>query len=285
MTFSKPHADTFIPDGSDLESALARTTHLAIGAHQDDLEIFAYHGIAECYREEGQWFTGVTVTNGSGSARTGQFADYTDEQMVEVRLKEQREAASLAEYSVQFQLGIASSEIKDPSNDSAVNDLLQILRKAQPEIVYLHNPADKHDTHIAVLVKCIKALRLLSIQDRPKKVYGCEVWRALDWLLNEDKVSLPCSKYPELALELVAVFQSQIAGGKRYDLASEGRRMANATYFDSHTVDGESALTFAVDLTPLMEDDTLTLKNFILPFIERLKADVAVRIDNIEGRS
>ena len=65
--------DIFIPDEASLENALTRTTHLAIGAHSDDIEIMAYHGIVDCYgyRRKDKWFSGVTVTNGRGSSRVG----------------------------------------------------------------------------------------------------------------------------------------------------------------------------------------------------------------------
>jgi hypothetical protein len=49
MKFSSPAADVFVPDGIPVATALARTTHLCIAAHQDDIEIMAYHGIAECH--------------------------------------------------------------------------------------------------------------------------------------------------------------------------------------------------------------------------------------------
>ena len=91
MNFSKTNADIFIPDNSDLNTALERTTHLAIGAHQDDLEVFAYHGISECFEHGDQWFTGITVTNGAGSARTGPFANYSNEEMMQTRIQEQRD--------------------------------------------------------------------------------------------------------------------------------------------------------------------------------------------------
>src|SRR5690606_31522355 len=71
MKLSKPKADIFIPDSASIEKALARTTHVAIGAHQDDLEFFAYHGIIECYGRNDRWFTGITCTDGAGSSRTG----------------------------------------------------------------------------------------------------------------------------------------------------------------------------------------------------------------------
>ena len=41
----------------------------------------------------------------------------------------------------------------------------------------------------------------------------------------------------------------QIAGGKRYDLASMGRRRANATYWGSHGVDETTGLSYGMDMT------------------------------------
>jgi hypothetical protein len=49
MKLTKPDADTYVPDGRPLDEALARTTHLAVGAHQDDIEFMALHGIFACF--------------------------------------------------------------------------------------------------------------------------------------------------------------------------------------------------------------------------------------------
>ncbi len=45
-------AEFFIPDGIPAEEGIARTTHMAISAHQDDIEIMAYHGIIECFGKD-----------------------------------------------------------------------------------------------------------------------------------------------------------------------------------------------------------------------------------------
>ncbi|MCP4425341.1 MAG: PIG-L family deacetylase, partial [Chloroflexi bacterium] len=58
-------ADIYIPDNAEVVTAVSRTTHLGIGAHQDDLEIMAYHGILACFDHNDKWFTGVTCTDGS----------------------------------------------------------------------------------------------------------------------------------------------------------------------------------------------------------------------------
>jgi LmbE family N-acetylglucosaminyl deacetylase len=278
MNFTHPNADIFVPDNSPVEKALNRTTHLCIAAHQDDIEIFAYHGISACYRKTDLWFSGVVVTDGGGSSRTGPYADYTDGQMKAVRLQEQRKAALIGDYSFQIQLGFPSSAVKNPQNDSVTGDLENILRSAKPEVVYLHNPADKHDTHIATLLRSLKALRALPEEFRPRKVYGCEVWRSLDWLLDADKQVLDAGAYPNMASALVNVFDSQITGGKRYDLATIGRRLANATFFESHASDQSNALTWAMDLTPLIENKELSIAEYTKTFIQRFQDDVEKRL-------
>src|ERR1041384_6800926 len=123
MQFHNPAADLFVPDGTEPAAALARTTHLCITAHQDDIEILAYHGIAACFGQKDQWFTGVVVTNGAGSPRSGIYGDYTDQEMQRVRLLEQRKAAYVGEYAAQIQLDFPSSVVKDPAATAVVDDL------------------------------------------------------------------------------------------------------------------------------------------------------------------
>jgi len=276
MKFHHSTADFFVPDGLEPQAALARTTHLCISAHQDDIEIMAYHGIAECFGRKDRWFTGVVVTNGAGSPRSGIYGDYTDEEMQKVRLIEQRKAAYVGDYACQIQLGFTSSEVKNARERAVVEDLEQIIAVAQPEYVYLHNLADKHDTHIGTVLRAIAALR--AVEHKPKKVYGCEVWRDLDWLSDSEKQVLASSARPNIAAALVGVFDSQVSGGKRYDLATAGRRLAHATYFASHGTDQESAINFAMDLTPLVADPSLSISEYVLGAIDRFRADVQKRV-------
>jgi LmbE family N-acetylglucosaminyl deacetylase len=278
VRFHNAGADLFVPDGLAPEAALARTTHLCISAHQDDIEIMAYHGIAECFGRKDKWFTGVVVTNGAGSPRSGIYGDYSDEEMQKVRLMEQRKAAYVGDYGCQAQLGFTSGQVKNPKEAAVVDDLKQILLAARPEVVYLHNLADKHDTHIGVSLRAIAAMRAAAAQTKPRKVYGCEVWRDLDWLSDDEKQALPVSARSNIAAALVGVFDSQVTGGKRYDLATAGRRLAHATYYASHGTDEESALNFAMDLTPLVDDPDLPVTDYVLGFIDRFRADVECRV-------
>ncbi len=278
MKFTMPTAQLFVPDGLPEEEALARTTHMAISAHQDDLEIMAAHGILHCFQQPDRWFTGVVVTNGAGSPRDDLYKDYTDEQMRVVRIKEQKKAAVVGEYAAQALLDYPSSAVKDSNNLGPITDIAALLRLARPEVVYTHNLADKHDTHVGVAVRVIQAIRSLPVDQRPKEIYGCEVWRDLDWLLDEDKVALDVSAHPNLQAALLGIFDSQICGGKRYDLATLGRRRAHATYHASHEVDVSEGLTFAMNLTPLIEDPQRDIAAYVLEHIERFAQDVRQRI-------
>lgn len=281
MKFNKQDSSIFIPSGKDIVSALKDTTHLCIAAHQDDVEIMAYDGIAKCFQQSDLHFSAVIVTNGSGSARDNIYKDYTDEEMITVRKKEQIKASIIGEYASLSLLMYPSKEVKDKSETLIVSDLLKVLQATKPDVVYTHNLADKHDTHIGVVVKTIKALRMLNKEDRPKQVLGCEVWRALDWVNDNEKVFLDVSKHPNLAASLVEVFDSQIIGGKRYDKGAIGRRLANATFSSSHEIDASDQVTYAMDLTELMNDESLDIKEFIEGYINRFKEDVFSKIDNV----
>jgi LmbE family N-acetylglucosaminyl deacetylase len=282
MKFHKDKAQIFIPDDLQPENAFPRTTHLAVVAHQDDIEIMAIEGILACYQQVQRWFAGVVVTNGAGSARAGLYKDYRDEEMRSVRIKEQCKAAYIGEYSAQFFLDYASAEVKEAANKHTVEDIASIIRATRPELIYTHNLADKHPTHIAVALRTIQALRSLPAEYQPNRLIGCEVWRDLGWMLDEDKVVLDCSSQENLQMALVGVYDSQITGGKRYDLATMGRRRANATYFASHDVDVSTGMTFGMDLTPLIKDPNLDIWQYVQSFIARFEADVNKMINDLQ---
>jgi hypothetical protein len=76
----------------------------------------------------------------------------------------------------------------------------------------------------------------------------------------------------------LGAFDSQIAGGKRYDLATLGRRRANATYAESHAIDQATGMAFAMDLTPLIQDPRADVSAYVQSFIDRFAGDVQAAI-------
>jgi LmbE family N-acetylglucosaminyl deacetylase len=279
MEFHHRSATCSIPDGRDEVSAWKRITHLGIGAHADDLEFMALHGILAGYNCDDQWFGGVTCTNGAGSARHDLISD---EALIARRHAEQEEAARIGEYGIMTQLGYSSAEAKDAKDQRLTEDLIRVFQQCRPHTVYTHNPADKHETHVAVMARVIRAIRTLPPAQRPQRLLGCEVWRDLDWLDDEDKVALDVSANPELAARLAGVFTSQTGEGKRYDLAVRGRELANATFSNSHETDQARAVWFAMDLTPMIIQETISISQFVNGHLARFKNNVMEKLNRWE---
>ena len=271
LKLSRPGAEVFIPDGTSWEAACARVTHLVVAAHADDVELMAWHAVLHA-----EGLAAVIVTDGRGSARTGAYAHLSDDDMRNTRLLEQKRAASLGNYAALIWLDHASADVKRAVYPALASDLSAALSAVRPRLVYTHNPADRHDTHVAVALHTVQALR--ANPSSVERVLGCEGWRALDWLQPQDKVTLDVSAAEDLVMPLIGAFGSQIAAGKRYDLAAGGRKRANATFLDSHAVDRASAVEYAMDLTPLVRDPTLDITRFTLQFVERFARDVEARL-------
>ena len=273
---------TFVPDGRPVTEAIVRTTHMGIVAHPDDLEILAYPGILDCLGRDDRWFCGVVATDGRGSARSGAYASVTDDAMREIRQREQEKAAVVGEYAAVVMLDRTSADVQGPGREGLVQGLIDLLRAARPEVVYTHSPADRHPTHVSVVLATVAACRALPAGERPARVLGGEVWGDLEWLTAEDKVAIDVSGHDSMGAALMGVFDSQIAGGKRYDLAVPARRLAHATYHDPHAVDASRALCLAMDLTPLVKDPGRSVAAFVQERIDRFAADVRARIERLE---
>jgi len=274
----------FIPGQGDFDHAMRSMTHLAIAAHQDDVEIMAQHGILECFGQRDLSFSAVVVTDGAGSPRNGIYEDYTDEEMKSIRIDEQKKAAVIGEYGSLFLLKYPSAVVKDPKERRVIEDLKEIIMEGKPRVVYLHNPADKHETHVAVSLRALTALRELSSEYVPEKVLGCEVWRSLDWVNDDEKTVLNISGHPALRSALLGVFDSQIEGGKRYDLAAAGRYCANATFYESHDTDSMTAASYAIDLTALIKEGG-DVTAYIKGYIDRFAGSIDRMIEKLHGQS
>jgi LmbE family N-acetylglucosaminyl deacetylase len=277
--------EVFVPDGVPEGDALSRTTHLGIVAHPDDLEILAQPGILDCFGRDDRWFGGVVVTDGAGSPRSGPYANVGDRDMVEIRRREQRKAAVVGEFGAAVMLGFSSAEVKAPSGGRVVRELSDVIRRTRPGVLYTHNLADRHDTHVAVALRVVEACRALPAGERPRQLLGGEVWRDLDWLSGPDRCPVDVTPRENIVAALIGVFDSQITGGKRYDLAVLGRRRAHATFDESHQTDAATGISLYMDMTPLLAEASRDPTAFARERIERFAAEVTERLARLQGRT
>jgi LmbE family N-acetylglucosaminyl deacetylase len=198
--------------------------------------------------------------------------------MKQVRIKEQKRAADLGKYQDIVFLNFPSEKVK--ASDASVRMAMKrVITRLQPEFIYTHNLCDKHPTHVAVAHQLIQTINALPADAKPKALYGVEVWRDLDWMSDDEKVVFDVSKGKRMTQKQLLAHQSQVAGGKRYDLATIGRRSAHATYRASHTVDQASQLIYAMDLTPLIDGREKSIHAFVQAKIDRFVKDVMNQIN------
>lgn len=222
---------------------------LAVSAHKDDMEMFAFDGILRSARGEGG-FAGVVLTDGGQCPRAAQFAGVSDEDMAQLRTAEQKRAAEVGGYSALYLFEETSAAVKARA-ESLVRGVEEILLGLpRLEVLYTHNPFDRHPTHVGAFCVAMEAVRRLPDDRKPRHIYGCEVWRDLDWLPDAVKVEFDVSGEEVFASRLMSCFVSQNAV-KRYDVAALARRKAHATFGRSHEGDTSTGLIYAVDMTSL----------------------------------
>lgn len=272
-----PASGWFVPDGTPPADALARVTHLGVMAHPDDLELWALPWIASCQADPDRGFAGVVCADGAGAPR-GDAREPATTDLATVRADEQRRAARLGGYAALAHLGLASADVRDV--DFLAATLMHTLECLAPQVVLTHDPCDTHATHRAVTQALVVALRQRPVGQRPLRLLGVEGWRSLAWVPAGDRLAVPCSREAvTLGHQLVSCFGSQLAA-KRYDLAVEGRRRANATFTDAYRADPQGPeaaeqVVWALDLTPLLQDDTATTAGLVSDLVARFGHEVA----------
>ncbi len=289
MLLNNEQASLYVPGRGEcraqsaeiLADLLGSTTHLGIGAHPDDVEFMVWQGILQCYQDEHHRFASIVITNGQGSSRVGPYAHYSDEQMVAVRREEQHRVADAGGYSVSVSLGYTSAELRQTAVDNVCADLQELLRLMRPQVIFTHNLADRHDSHVATVLRVVRALRELGEEYYPQRFLGYEVWRSLDWLTGEDRQMGDVSARPNLMRALMGLYDSQIAGGKSYDLANFGRRQGNATYNDAYHADASSMLELSMDLRPLLLDASLDPIAYFEALNDNFRRDVRDRMQRM----
>jgi LmbE family N-acetylglucosaminyl deacetylase len=284
LALSRLDAEIFVPDGSPPEVALARTTHVGVGAHPDDLEILAGSAIVECHAASDRFFTGIVVADGGGGPRRPEHAPLSNEAMKELRREEQRRAATLGRYSAVVMLGHPSDVVKDASARAVVDDLAALLRATGSRELLTHALTDRHDTHVAVALRVIEACRKLAATELPQRILGSEVWRDLDWLTAGDRVELAADEAESLQAALLAVFESQSDGTRRYDLGTLGRRRAHATFSESHKTERRERVVLAMDPAPLVSGSQSPAE-LVRAAIARFQSDVEARLLRVGHRA
>lgn len=250
----------------------APVKYMAVAAHQDDVEIMALDGIFKGQGADAS-FCAVVLADGAGCPKNGKYSTLKPQEIMDLRMEEQKAASEIGRYNSLYLLKQPSLKIKAADEDIKKQILSALLENSPLDVLYIHNLCDKHPTHIGAAKLALSAALALPKEKRPKKLFGCEVWRALDWLDDEEKVRFNLDGNKNLASKLLSVFESQNAT-KSYDDGARGRRLANATFSESHLENDAKEVWLAMDLTPLLDEKKPDIKDFLAKKLRKFQDDV-----------
>lgn len=234
-------------------------------AHPDDAEFGCYALIRKCMKE-GKRLLVIVVTTGSKCPLAGSFADRAEE-MERIRAEEQFEAARIGNYSV-LMLGYESADLRGAGSDLVCGVLEQILSQCSAAEIWTHNPFDRHPTHLSVLRLLLAAIRRMNRSKRPTKLYGAELWGGLDHVPAEHIEEFDVSDDLGLRRALIEAFRSQNEA-KNYAAGVPGREAGHATFRASHSNNRMTACDLALNMAPLLEDDTLSLEDWTKQLLDK----------------
>jgi len=258
----------------------AKTTHLAIGAHPDDIAIMAFHGIEECIGNPTNRFTGVIVGDGSCSLRVGTYASNTPKQMADIRQNEQLKEAKLGNYSHLYLLNTQPKEMRFP-HLGLYDHLYKILHDNQPETVYIHSPFCSHEHHLVAMYHSLAALRELPV--KPSRVYGCEVTVGHAMLPDNMLTPLPVRDFT-LARALISAHESQ-SGIRPYAEATIGRWISNSVthsrLLKSDQYIKNPGVSLAVDLTSFVRNSTIPIEAVVEAILDEQNALISDRLKKV----
>ena len=232
---------------------------LVIGAHQDDLEFMACSFIFD------KSFGGIVCTDGRSSVRGGEFAQYTDQEISNIRLQEQEQAAVIGEYDFISQYCFESKMLKEASTkrNELVDRMSEDILRIKPRYLVTHNPFDRHATHRIVFKCVLQALANLKNDFVPEFFWGGELWGGLDWIPESHRRIRYISSEQEKAMrDLAEVFSSQISDAKNYANAVLGRKLSNATFLDPYSRDQESFCELFLCQNELIGERSIDLEQY-----------------------
>lgn len=120
---------------------------LFIFAHPDD-ETFGAGGTIAKLVKEGHIVNVITATTGQ-AGQTGEYGDVTPEELGEIRVKEQAEAAKILGIKKTHYLGLMDGALTDHSPNKLAEKLIPLIEKEDPDIVitFEKNGASNHPDH------------------------------------------------------------------------------------------------------------------------------------------
>ncbi len=265
-----------------METKVPATTNLlAIASHHDDIELMAMDGVLKAYGSKKYAFYACVVGDASNCNKIGKYADCSDKELMETRNQEQARASQIGEYEDLILLKKSQSDIEDLDNTTIVKELQKIILDINPDVVYTHNIFDRNLSHVRLALKVIEAILALPEESRPRLLYGCEIFRSLDWLPERYRVNFDISDNKEIQSRLIGVYDTMAEHSQNFAKAVVGRKLSNATFLGDKMGEEDKMLWFGLNLTPVISKG-IPLKDYVIKILNDYNKEM---LDNIDSKN
>jgi LmbE family N-acetylglucosaminyl deacetylase len=186
----------------------------AVGAHPDDLEIFAGGTLAK-YVETGNDVTMVYVTNGNMG-----HVSIKPEELARIRKAEAHNASKVIGGRFIW-LGLPDEWVFH--NQETRLRFVDVIREAKPDVIITHDPGDYHPDHVAVSNLVFAASFLSTVPniktshdfvERAPVIYYMDTYAGLGFMPDR---YVNIGKQMEKKLEALSQHRSQIEWLKKHD--------------------------------------------------------------------
>lgn len=192
-----------------------KLTVLGVGAHPDDLEMSCGGTLAK-YKELGhEVVMGVACTGDKG------HFEIPPEELAKIRIEESERAGAHIGAPV-YNLGYLDGEIL-AEDLSARWKMVDLIRKANPDVIITHHPDDYHADHLAVSKLVIDASFMVSVPHIKTKYPAIDKVPQIYFMDNYAGVNFSPQEYVDISdtfeykKKMLAEHQSQIKWLKEHD--------------------------------------------------------------------
>lgn len=171
-----------------------------------DVERVGAGGIIETLYNPNKSFVGAVIRTPHDISNCGLYNLYNEEDMVDIRLAEQKKAANIGSYNSLYVLNYT-----DLSNKGAIiDDLIALIKAYRPEKIYTYSPYEKDREKVQTVLMLIEALSRIDEEYRPQLVVGAAISRELSFLPTEQVLNLGIDSKIDLAYSLLDIYDSVI---------------------------------------------------------------------------
>lgn len=227
---------------------------LVIGAHNDD-EMFPA-GYLLNRINNGKKIGVAIATDGAGSSYQG----VQGQALIDLRTEESRQAIEAlgGVFFVGYQHPSALLK-SDDGLTSFAEQLSNLMIAANPTILLIQSPTERHYTHLRTTEAALIAARSLTVS-KPQEVWGYEVWTPLLALAADQMLQAGMFHVESLSpdvtkqkLELQARYKTQNEANP-YHHATRAGNLVNKVMLDAHSAAGVGYSELFLDMSPLVHD-------------------------------